>query len=120
MSYCIELLSLLNLDLNKQYSRDYIFTNLKKKITSRGPSFKLNLWKIDKKFLHIIMEYNLVNTNTKFYDLFYLQDAIWRKHYKIGFTKKMIYQMIDSLLIERNEPHFIYDSTGNSVNELIL
>jgi len=38
----------------------------------------------------------------------------------VGFTKSMIYKMIDSLLINSHEPIFIYKNTGNMVHEIIL
>ena len=117
MSYRIELLSLLNLELNKKYSRDFIFNKIKKKLMQGN---KFNLWKIDHRFLDLIMSYKLIGTNKTFYSLFYLKDYKWRKHYKIGFTKKMIYKMIDSLLIDRYEPLFVYNNTGNIVHEIIL
>jgi len=120
MSYCIELLSLLNLELGKKYSREFIFEKIRKKKISRGTGYKINLWKLDSNFLNIIMGYNLINTNTKFYDLFYLKDHKWRKHYKVGFTKLMIYKMIDSLYVNATEPQFIYANIGSHVHEIIL
>jgi len=120
MSYSIELLSLLNLELNSKYSRDFIFAKIKKKRVSRGMGYKINLWKLDRNFLDLIMNYKLIGTNTSFYSLFYLKDPKWRKHYKIGFTKIMIYKMIDSLLIDSYEPLFIYKNIGNIVHEIIL
>ena len=117
MYYSIELLSLLNLELNKNYSRDYIFAKIKKKLVQGN---ELNLWKVDTRFLNLIMNYKLIGTNKTFYRLFYLKDYKWRKHYKIGFTKKMIYKMIDSLLMNSYEPLFVYKNTGNVVHEIIL
>ena len=117
MYYSIELLSLLNLELNKNYSRDYIFAKIKKKLVQGN---ELNLWKVDTRFLNLIMNYKLIGTNKTFYRLFYLKDHKWRKHYKIGFTKKMIYKMIDSLLMNSYEPLFVYKNTGNVVHEIIL
>ena len=66
------------------------------------------------------MGYKLINTNTKFYDLFYLKDPKWRKHYKVGFTKTMVYKMIDSLYVNITKPLFSYDNIGISVREVIL
>ena len=120
MYYSIELLSLLNLELNTKYSRDEIYHRIKKKRVLSGKCYKINLWKIDHKFLSLIMNYKLIGTNTTFYNLFYLEDPKWRKHYKIGFTKAMIYKMIDSLLTNNKKYEFIYNSTGNLVNEVIL
>ena len=120
MSYSIELLSLLNLELNTKYSKDEIYDRIKKKRVLRGKCYKIVLWKIDHRFLNLIMNYKLIGTNTTFYDLFYLKDPKWRKHYKIGFPKSMIYKMIDSLLINSHEPIFIYKNTGNMVHEIIL
>ena len=117
MYYSIELLSLLNLELNNSYSREFIFDKIKKKSVGYK---KLNLWKLDYRFLDLIMNYKLIGTNTSFYSLFYLKDPKWRKHYKIGFTKIMIYKMIDSLLIDSYEPLFTYKNIGNIVHEIIL
>lgn len=116
MYYTIELLSLLNLELNNSYSRDFIFDKIKKKKVG----YKLNLWKLDNRFLDLIMNYKLIDTNTTFYSLFYLKDPKWRKHYKIGFTKIMIYKMIDSLIVNSYEPLFIYKNIGAVVHEIIL
>jgi hypothetical protein len=118
--YCYELLSLLNLNVGVYYSRDLIFDLIKKKKVRKFPGSNINLWKLDSKFLNIIMDYNLINTNTKFYDLFYLKDVKWRKHYKNGFTKVMIFKMIDSLLIENYKPLFIYNNTGKIIKNITI
>ncbi len=66
------------------------------------------------------MDYNLINTKIKFYDLFYLNSIKWRKHYKIGFTKIMILKMIDSLSIKKYKPLFIYNFTGKNIKKIII
>jgi hypothetical protein len=116
MLYCIELLSLLNLEINKDYLRKFIFDKIKKKRSY----YNCKLWRINKKFLNLIMDYNLVNTNDSFYKLFYLKGIKWRKHYKIGFTNSMIYQMIDSLQCNKNRIEFNYYDTGEHINTLII
>jgi hypothetical protein len=118
MYYCYELLSFLNLDIKNNYSREFIFNLIKKKKVRNLQKINTDLWKLDSKFLDIIMNYNLVNTNTKFYDLFYLKDVKWRKHYKIGFTKDMIFKMIDSLLIKNYKPLFIYNNIGKVIKKI--
>lgn len=117
MSYPIELLSLYKLDINKKYSKDYIFKKLVKKRCGR----KYNLYNIDSKFLNIIMDYKLIDTNDTFYELFYLKSPKWKNHYKNGFTKKMIYDMIDSLKNISNELiKSAYFDFGKKINILVI
>tara|TARA_Y200000002_G_C22640673_1_gene646811 strand:- start:941 stop:1303 length:363 start_codon:yes stop_codon:yes gene_type:complete len=120
MFYCYELISLLNLSVGNNYSRELIFNLIKKKKVKKVGGLKYNLWKLDSKFLDIIMDYNLINTKIKFYDLFYLNSIKWRKHYKIGFTKIMILKMIDSLSIKKYKPLFIYNFTGKNIKKIII
>ena len=103
-----------------KYSRDEIYDRIKKKKVLRSKCYIIDLWKIDHKFLALIMNYKLIGTNNTFYSLFYLKDPKWRKHYKIGFTKIMIYKMIDSLIVNSYKPLFIYKNIGNIVHEIIL
>ena len=114
-----KLLELLNLK-DIQYSTSYIFDKIPKKVSIYTTKNK-KLWKLNKKFFDIILDFKLFNTNQTFYNLFYLNDSIWRNHYKIGFTKQMIIMMIKSLIIIKCIPDsFIYRDLGEKIDNMIL
>ena len=72
MSYSIELLSLLNLELNTKYSIYEIYDRIKKKKVLRGKCYIIDLWKLDRNFLALIMNYKLIGTNNTFYLTYFI------------------------------------------------
>ena len=82
---------------------------------------KYNLYNIDSRFLNIIMDYKLIGTNYTFYELFYLKSPKWKNHYKNGFTKKMVYDMIASLKNNSTELiDSVYLDFGKKIDILVI
>ena len=56
-----------------------------------------------------------------FYELFYLKDPKWKNTIKYGFTKKMVYQMIDSLKNNSTELiDSVYLDFGKKIDILVI
>ena len=117
-----KLIKLLNLDYNTKYSCQYI-SNIIKTRSKLSLYSKKNkrLWKLDKHFLNLLMEFKLVGTNKSFYELFYLSGFEWRNHYKIGFSSNMIIQMIKSIIVDKLVINtFVYKDTGKKIDNIII
>jgi|SaaInlStandDraft_6_1057023.scaffolds.fasta_scaffold28763_2 hypothetical protein len=115
-----KLIKLLNLDNNNKYSYNFILNKVIKKKSSYSKNTKV-LWKLDKNFLNLIMDFKLVGTKKTFYELFYLGDHIWRDYYMYGFSNNTIHKILQSLTIEKITNYiFINRDTGKKIDKIII
>ncbi len=115
-----KLIKLLNLNNNEKYSYNFILNKVIKNKSSYSKNTKV-LWKLDRKFLDLIMDFKLVGTKKSFYELFYLGDHVWRDYYKCGFSNNIIIKILQSLTIDKMTNYiFINRDTGKKIDKIII